>query len=451
MFVIEQVVEEKDYSINERLKDVGQFRIQGPGCRFDVRCAKNFPEFNKLFIGVGSQVQIYDTDKNSVSWLSEPIALELKPKPVKDNKDNGNVTATSGRVRADLEPTNIEALDVAYMGSKDILFVLRTDLCIEFHSFISRAQFSSETVASCGHWVFKQPKSKLLIRDVPHMTTRLFMLGNSNKIESWLIKVSEGSSLIDFTDLQTLEMHKDLVRDILIINTRLYQFFVSCGLDNKVILWDLETLKFKCTRSGHTAGVQCLAFDGQSMLLAGGFDQTIIAWDLDAEITKPLFTLVGHKGLVTKVVALGDLNRILSLDENGVMKYWDGDKHNPNDKEERLIDSVECPTDRLNTFELFTNAGPGFNSAHGIIIAAQGHKQHIYRLTDEGYRESAPLSVLFSPSLLSIVSLHSKDIIFWSGVDGSELFKLGKAFVAPGISFALQYMERFQTIHTCLT
>ena len=80
------------------------------------------------------------------------------------------------------------------------------------------------------------------------------------------------------------------------------------GMDKKVHLWDLDTLRHRSTRTGHTAGVQCLAFDGKSVLFAGGFDYTIIGWDLDAEINRPLFNLWGHESCVLKVISWKRLN-----------------------------------------------------------------------------------------------------------------------------------------------
>jgi hypothetical protein len=40
-------------------------------------------------------------------------------------------------------------------------------------------------------------------------------------------------------------------------------------------------------RTGHTAGVHSLAFDGRSILLGGGFDFNIIGWDLDNVLDIP--------------------------------------------------------------------------------------------------------------------------------------------------------------------
>jgi hypothetical protein len=51
----------------------------------------------------------------------------------------------------------------------------------------------------------------------------------------------------------------------------------SAGLDKTVQFWDLESLRYKFARTGPKSGIQCLAFDGSRLLLAGGFDYTVSA------------------------------------------------------------------------------------------------------------------------------------------------------------------------------
>ena len=51
----------------------------------------------------------------------------------------------------------------------------------------------------------------------------------------------------------------------------------------------------KGRRRGHRAGVECLAYDGVSLLLAGGYDKTVVGWNLHAETDTPVFQLFAHR------------------------------------------------------------------------------------------------------------------------------------------------------------
>ena len=105
---------------------------------------------------------------------------------------------------------------------------------------------------------------------------KIFATGESRKtVDCWTITVSQ-SGVVELSDYLVLEKHTDFVRDVLVISNNNYSYLVSCGMDKKVYLWDLASLQCRITRSGHTAGVQCLAYEGRSVLLAGGFDYTII-------------------------------------------------------------------------------------------------------------------------------------------------------------------------------
>lgn len=47
--------------------------------------------------------------------------------------------------------------------------------------------------------------------------------------------------------------------------------FATGGMDGRVIVWDLHSLKSKGRRRGQRAGVECLSYDGVATLLAGGY------------------------------------------------------------------------------------------------------------------------------------------------------------------------------------
>lgn len=105
----------------------------------------------------------------------------------------------------------------------------------------------------------------------------------------------------------------------------------------------------------------------------------IIGWDLNAEIDKPLFSLWGHTSPIIQIVGLGGCDRAISLDLNGIMNLWDTSKVNPNDKEDRRIETFSCFEDKIKCFGVFQNVSRNFKSHNDIILVAHGRRQHTYK------------------------------------------------------------------------
>lgn len=150
---------------------------------------------------------------------------------------------------------------------------------------------------------------------------------------------------------KNLDKHTDFVRDVLVVSNDSYSLVVTAGLDRKVLIWDLSTLNYRATRTGSTAGIECLAFDGKSTLYAGGYDHRIIVWDLDAQIDMPIFFLEGHNKPICKIIAR-DCDRCVSLDTGGEFRLWDTSKSSTADNEARVIDQLVCNEDRARTLEI---------------------------------------------------------------------------------------------------
>jgi WD40 repeat protein len=197
-------------------------------------------------------------------------------------------------------------------------------------------------------------------------------------------------------------------------------------MDSNVYLWDLATLRLKGTRKGLTSGVESIAFDGKSVLLGAGFGCKIFGWDLDAELDRPIFQLWGHEHAVISIFANGFTNRCYSLDASGEIRLWDTSKSNPNDKEERQIDSFRILDDHIRSFEISSKLSSGqFNSCGGgAFIIAHGRRQHAVRVADVSPKESPFVKVLFSSTLKLIVLVHTNEIVFWDAASGEEVKKV---------------------------
>ena len=169
--------------------------------------------------------------------------------------------------------------------------------------------------------------------------------------------------------------------------------------------------------------MQCLAFDGKSIIFGGGFDFRIIAWDLDNVLDAPLYQLYGHQSAILKIVPLYYCDRAFSLDESGELRYWDINRFNPIDKEQRQIHRTILLEDHIRSFEVFRQVGNKFNTVSDLIISACGKKQHTYKIEDVSIRPSPPFKIMFSYELMLIITVHLKDVLFFHAVSGDRLHK----------------------------
>ena len=304
-FIIEQVVTSRTYECNERFELLGHSQVQPTETRALVKCTLYVPTFGAILQGVGSQIQFYTPYEHEPSWTSNTYSLPL-----------------FSRKRSVGEDDPVDVLDMAYMASEAVLFILRSDLCIECTHFNSTTTLTPDNIENKGMHETYLSFSKIAVTDTPREPLRLFCVGTTHSIDVWKVQVGAGGR-IELLEHQLLNRHKDYVRDVLVIRNDSYSLFVSCSMDKTVVLWDLVTLRFKALRTGHKAGVNCLAYDKKSTLLAGGFDYSIIAWDLDQSIDKPLFTLLGHQDTLGKIISISASERAFSLDIEGELRMWD--------------------------------------------------------------------------------------------------------------------------------
>ena len=420
MFVIELVVKEEISSILEELALVNRHPIQPPGSQSVVTCCKYIPELNKICLGVGNELQLYDGVENSPTWLSEGAKLKLKRKPlINDFNPNSSSHYVTTKSSADKKEAVISISDLIFIDSKDMMAVLRSDLCIEFFRFTSRTVASADLIVSFGFHFLPRPYLRLDCRDRSKEILLLFGVSSQKDIDCWEVVVGKIGP-VKLENHVLLKQHTDFVRDIVVINNDSYSLFATGGMDRVVYIWDLDTLKHKATRTGFSAGVQCVAFDGKSILLAGSFDFQIIGWDLDAHINKPVFCLWGHNSCISKIVSFGAYNRCFSLDKSGVINMWDTSKTSSTDKEGRLIDTIHYVEDHAYCFTVMQKNISQFPTLNGLILVAQGRHQHVYKVKDNSTKLSVPIIVLYSLPLQMVITVHTKDVVFWSAINGEE-------------------------------
>ena len=395
-FIIEQVVGDRDFTVHEKLMGVGHTFIQSTTTRHVAQASKYVSCFHKMFVGVGNVVQMYGPDCEANTWTNLAFEFELA------DRDRG---------AGDDDP--ISVLDLVYLECKDMLIISRSDLCIELMQFMSRSSLTEEMIDNVGLVTMDIAYDRIEVVQLHKEKPRLFAIGANFAVATWQMQAGAGGKWELINNLQLTE-HTDYVRDILVVNTEDFQYFVSGGMDQKIHIYDLETLRHRTIRTGFTAGVQCLAFDGKSVLLGGGFDYQILGWDLDQSIDRPLFKLLGHAAPICRIVAFGSQERAFSLDTSGVLRIWDTTRQNPIDGLERIIDNTSITEDPVKSFDVFHKLGPKFSTVHGFMVCGHGKKQHTFRLQDTTQIASAPMKVLFSYNLMLVISIHAKDIMFWN-------------------------------------
>jgi WD40 repeat protein len=315
----------------------------------------------------------------------------------------------------------LSVLDMAYLPSSDVLAILRSDQCVEFFKFLSRANYSSETIEHLGKITLAQPCHRICWRSMDNRNDRLMAIGTYNEIHHWLFVPVGDQGVAELKDHKTMEKHTDYVRALLTVNTYFAKYIISASLDKTVVLWDLASFEFRSVRTGHSAGVESLAFGGKNFLFAGGYDYSIIVWDLEAAINRPLFHLHGHTSCVTRIVAMESIERCASLDEEGNLFWWDISKNTPGaTSTNRFIDKCQLPEDRGRTFDIFSNLPYNYMALHGVIFVTGGRRQHVFKLKDCNVQESAPVCTLYSQDLLSVYTIHAHDVIFWSAVNAYQ-------------------------------
>lgn len=103
--------------------------------------------------------------------------------------------------------------------------------------------------------------------------------------------------------------------------------FASAGGDRAVFLWDVATAqtlrRFGSTgQQGHTARVNCVRFGGgdDAVVVSGGFDTTVRAWDARSSSAKPIQVLEGARDAVT-CLAVRDAEILAGSVDGGVRAY----------------------------------------------------------------------------------------------------------------------------------
>ena len=370
----------------------------------DVQCCKVF--FGKLFVACRDRVHIYSLDPGASTWVSE-----LSAHITIDGSE-----AFEGGVRQE----EVSVLDLAFVETEDVLLILRSDRYLHALRFTTRTKLTSDSIFFLGVFLLPRHCSRICIRSSPKEPYRLFAMSNALAVDSWTMLV-EPTGRVVYSDHRELEaVHTDFLRDMLVIDGPRLKLFVTGSLDKSWAAYDLSNLSLKYRRFGANQGIRCLGFDRRSLLMAGCLDHSIAVFDLDSELDLPLFVLTGHACSIVKVVAL-PVNRCLSLDTSGEIRYWDT---SANDTDNRLLSAKRRSDDRFRSIDVISDVSSLFDSVKNIVVCACGRLTHVFRVVDTTPTEDPPVAVLFSYELLAAITVHPRDIFLWNANNGELTLRI---------------------------
>lgn len=131
--------------------------------------------------------------------------------------------------------------------------------------------------------------------------------------------------------------------------------FVTCAMDQRVVMWSAVNRRVKAVFIGHSRGVRCLSAY-ESTLLSGSFDCDARTYAL---ATKEVIALLrGHRHPLTAVLLMCDRaahereHRAITVDEAGEFRLWNIYV------KERSSEATAVPT--LQTFQM-QNPEPHLN------------------------------------------------------------------------------------------
>ncbi|HKQ77743.1 MAG TPA: protein kinase, partial [Blastocatellia bacterium] len=99
------------------------------------------------------------------------------------------------------------------------------------------------------------------------------------------------------------------------------RWFVTCGKDRTLKLYELSSFRLRAVFAGHTEWVRCFSISPDGRLLASGSnDRTVRFWDIATQ--SQLAVLKGHASEVDTVIFSADGKQLISTGGDSV-KHWD--------------------------------------------------------------------------------------------------------------------------------
>lgn len=181
----------------------------------------------------------------------------------------------------------------------------------------------------------------------------------------------------------------------------------SAGLDNKICLWKMDTMKPKDALIGHQKGVYSLDyFPENQLILSAGFDHDVLIWN--PIVHRKIFMLKGHNHSLVGVKWMPGTNQIISADISGMFRVWDA-------RTFTTIQTFNCPG--LNEINCLAVTQPPKRIIAGgrSLVFYDYNEPTGHNLADD----EAAIAVLYNPVFYTFITAHARCIKVWDAVNGS--------------------------------
>ena len=144
-------------------------------------------------------------------------------------------------------------------------------------------------------------------------TNFLFCAGKSGNIHRVVIDdLDEGFSY------KTIKAHELIIQDISVSKSN--KLIASCSWDDKISIWNTESLECQTTFLAHNLGANSIEFiNEENLIVSGGKDEKIKVWQSSGEL---ITELSGHKHWVEAVTYCPSKNILASGCCDNTIKIW---------------------------------------------------------------------------------------------------------------------------------
>uniref|UniRef100_K3XBR7 EF-hand domain-containing protein n=1 Tax=Globisporangium ultimum (strain ATCC 200006 / CBS 805.95 / DAOM BR144) TaxID=431595 RepID=K3XBR7_GLOUD len=349
-------------------------------------------------------------------------------------------------VRSERSP--VQALK--YLNQVELLAVSAGDLKLTFWSTtILTATSTSALETPVPLAIVHTPRPQRVL-EWNAATQHLFSISADLMITVWSVERGQRGhdakgGKCNVSRVSTLKKHTDLLQDLLVLN---HETLVSCGMDNMIYLWDTTSLQVKAQRQGHRRGVRLLTKLSNQMFLSAGFECEVLAWDISAVATTPVFKLWGHTSPVCCIQLIASsstssvydagghmsqqqrnpssllADQAITVDDDGWFKWW-------NLANVLSVDSTNgdngLETKCLQTFRIGSDKYPWKAHSlvvlnHGQVILAAGiHKLKLLHRVRLKPKLLASSVVLYNSVSFTLLTTTDREIHIWDASSGTLL------------------------------
>lgn len=222
---------------------------------------------------------------------------------------------------------------------------------------------------------------------------------------------------------KTFQLHEDVISDMILMPKG--ERMITCSLDSKIKIFDIEKEKVRNVLTGHKQGVFAVTWSSDyHFLVSAGFEHEALVWIANVE-TAP-FKLRDqkkpHQHSLVNVLAVPNSPQVITADHKGMIKIWD-------------IRTFQCMQTMYtennlpkNDYKSFYLSSFAYMPKRKQIVTA-GKKMHIFeyeRTQNPMCADDQPLFLaLYNPIFFTFITAAGRNVKIWDALTGSisKVFK----------------------------